>query len=178
MRVRAKRERLSEACKLAGGDVTIVDATKLKFKSPGCTACMGCKANKEYRCVIKDEVSDFVATLPTYDAIVMASPLYWWGMTAQLKIVIDRMFCLDKFDESGNSVSAISGKVSGLLATAAGEIESNLEILDRQWKAASDFMEMKYESLLVPFTPLDPKEMADNTDAFKLAKSFGKQLAK
>lgn len=169
----------AEAAELAGVDVTVVDATELKFKVAGCTACMRCKASEEYRCVIADEVSDFVATLPEYDAIVMASPLYWWGLTAQLKIVIDRMFCLEKFDESTEKVtSSLDGKITGLLATAAGEIENNLDIIDRQWKEASAFMGMKYKSLLVPFAPMNPAEMAANTDALNRAKEFGASLAK
>jgi putative NADPH-quinone reductase len=53
--------------------------------------CQGCGACYETgRCVIRDDMDQVIAALEQMDAIVVASPVYFGGVTAQLKAVIDR----------------------------------------------------------------------------------------
>ena len=55
--------------------------------------CMGCVAcGYEGPCVQKDDVEMIRAKLLSSDMVVFATPLYYYGMSAQLKTVVDR-FC-------------------------------------------------------------------------------------
>ena len=55
--------------------------------------CIGCvKCGYEGPCVQQDGVRTIKAALLSADMVVFATPLYYYGMTAQLKAVIDR-FC-------------------------------------------------------------------------------------
>ena len=66
-------------------EVEVVDAYQLKV-SP----CMGCGACQCYKgCVAKDDSNMIVDKMVAADMILFVSPVYWWGITAQLKLVID-----------------------------------------------------------------------------------------
>ena len=55
--------------------------------------CIGCVAcGYEGSCVQKDDVEIIKANLLSSDMVVFATPLYYYGMSAQLKAVVDR-FC-------------------------------------------------------------------------------------
>lgn len=55
--------------------------------------CIGCvKCGYEGPCVQKDDVEIIRGELLASDMVVFATPLYYYGMSAQLKVVVDR-FC-------------------------------------------------------------------------------------
>jgi multimeric flavodoxin WrbA len=53
-----------------------------------CTACYGCSGNG--RCVQKDDMSHILDSMMAADVIVLATPVYFYTMCAQMKTVIDR----------------------------------------------------------------------------------------
>lgn len=53
-----------------------------------CTGCYACRNTK--RCVQKDDMGELLEKLVTADVIVLATPVYFYTMDAQLKTVIDR----------------------------------------------------------------------------------------
>jgi multimeric flavodoxin WrbA len=54
----------------------------------GCIECGGCE--KTGVCVLKDDMTPIYAKLKKSDAVVLASPIFFAGITAQLKAMIDR----------------------------------------------------------------------------------------
>lgn len=84
----------NEIKKIALGQVNI---------SP-CAACYGC--SKSHRCVKKDDMSQILQELIDADVIVLATPVYFYSMDAQMKIMIDR--CLPGIRRSGIRTSTIS----------------------------------------------------------------------
>lgn len=83
------------------------------------------------------------------DAIVFATPLYFYGPSAQLKIIIDRMFSLYKWDNKTDTFkSPMKGKTMVLLLNAYEDI--GLEVVEKSFKLIADYSEMKFKSLLVP----------------------------
>ena len=57
----------------------------------GCQACFACKTNP--LCVMKDDASKILEAIAAADAVILATPVYMWDMTAQLKLLVDRLFC-------------------------------------------------------------------------------------
>jgi len=55
-----------------------------------CTGCYGCGGNGE--CVQKDDMSQILDSMAAADVIVLATPVYFYTMCAQMKTVIDRTF--------------------------------------------------------------------------------------
>ena len=56
-----------------------------------CTACYACK--KTGSCVIKDDMAEIMQKMIDCDVMVLASPVYFYSIDAQLKTVIDRSLC-------------------------------------------------------------------------------------
>ena len=53
-----------------------------------CLACYHCKENGI--CAIKDDMADILDKMNVADVIVMASPVYFYSIDAQMKALIDR----------------------------------------------------------------------------------------
>lgn len=69
--------------------VEVIHADSLNIS--GCKGCGACACYKG--CVAKDDTNPTIDKLVAADMIVFATPVYWWGMTAQLKLVIDKCYC-------------------------------------------------------------------------------------
>lgn len=60
-------------------------------KVHGCLACMKCMGAKNRRCAETDDcINDCIAKMDKADAIILGSPTYFAGCTAQMKALIDR----------------------------------------------------------------------------------------
>lgn len=162
--------------KAMGMEADGIDAVRLRFKHPGCISCHKCQKSEEYRCHIDDELAQAVAGLPAYDAVVIATPIYWFSYTAQVKMVIDRMYSLIKFTETGGVKTPLAGKPLALLATGGGGVEFNLDLLEMQWKTPAHIAGCPFLSCLIPFARYEPGELANDGEAVDRAKAFGRQL--
>ena len=70
--------------------------------------CIGCVAcGYEGPCVQKDDVEAIRAKLLSSDMVVFATPLYYYGMSAQLKTVVDRFCAYNSSLNSKNLKSAL-----------------------------------------------------------------------
>lgn len=72
----------------AGHTVEMIDVAHAKIHP--CTGCIHC--GYEGPCVQKDDVEEIRKKILGADMLVFATPLYYYGMSAQLKTLIDR-FC-------------------------------------------------------------------------------------
>ena len=71
-----------------GHTVDIIDAAHADIHP--CTGCVHC--GYEGPCVQKDDMELFRKQILSSDMLVFVTPLYYYGMSAQLKILVDR-FC-------------------------------------------------------------------------------------
>lgn len=162
----------------AGAEVECIDVVRLNYKSHGCTACMSCQNSDKYECVIDDDATPILKEMTDFDIIVYATPVYCFGPTAQLKVFTDRMHSLFKYDpETNEFIHSFAGKTLVLIATAAGEYDNNLELLEQVNEGFAKFVGMKYMSLLEPFAPHNPKELLVNEELKEKSIKFGKSLA-
>ena len=60
-----------------------------------CIACYGC--SKSHKCVKEDDMHNILQKLIGADVIVLATPVYFYSMDAQMKTMIDR--CLPRYQE-------------------------------------------------------------------------------
>ena len=60
-------------------------------KLSGCLGCNACYRNGG-TCVQKDDMEEIRAKMLEADVIVLASPIYFYSMTAQMKTLIDRTY--------------------------------------------------------------------------------------
>lgn len=126
-----------------------INLATLKYATNGCIDCGGCQKSEKYECVIKDEASEILKQIPTYDFIIFATPVYFFGPNAQLKLFLDRMQCLYKFHEKGHSC-CIEHIKAGLIATSGGGINLGLSLLDETIQTMCKYTKVPYSSILVP----------------------------
>ena len=60
-----------------------------------CRNCDACRRMDEGYCAIADDMQGLFVPFIEADMVVMASPIYWWSVSAQLKLFIDRLYALD-----------------------------------------------------------------------------------
>jgi multimeric flavodoxin WrbA len=77
---------LSEAIRGTGVDVRVFDLNAMDIKP--CQNCGGCEETGI--CIVPDEMQDVIAAIRVADRIIMASPVFFSGVSAQAKAMIDR----------------------------------------------------------------------------------------
>ena len=90
-----------------------------------CTGCVRC--GYEGPCVQKDDVEIIRQKLLNCDMVVFATPLYYYGMSAQLKTVVDR-FCAYNSSLNGRHLK------SALLTVAWNTDDWTFEALEAHYK--------------------------------------------
>lgn len=76
-----------------GNEVKKINLANMQI-SP-CIACYGCR--QSHQCVKKDDMAQIQQELILADVIVLATPVYFYSMNAQMKMMIDR--CLPRYRE-------------------------------------------------------------------------------
>jgi multimeric flavodoxin WrbA len=90
----------------------------LRDKNIGyCVACDACRQNGS-RCVQKDDMAELLDRMMAADVIAMATPVYFYSMSAQLKTLIDRTYA---------RYAALTGKELCFILTAADEDPAAME---------------------------------------------------
>ena len=56
-----------------------------------CTGCNSCFEREGNRCFQNDDMTEIYEKMNGTDALIIASPVYFYGISAQLKAVIDRL---------------------------------------------------------------------------------------
>lgn len=74
----------------AGHIVDVVDVCKKKIG--GCLACEYCHSKGHGECIQKDDMQEVYNLLKEAEMLVIASPIYYHGISGQLKCVIDRFY--------------------------------------------------------------------------------------
>jgi multimeric flavodoxin WrbA len=77
---------------LADQGVTIEIFYLNEMKIKGCQACYACKRNNVPECAVKDDMQKIYEAIKETDGILVASPIYFGGVTAQTKAWLDRLF--------------------------------------------------------------------------------------
>lgn len=70
----------------------LVDLVRIQEKKIGfCMACDGCMRNGGM-CVLRDDMADVLKLFQESDVLVLATPVYFYGVSAQIKTFIDRTY--------------------------------------------------------------------------------------
>lgn len=105
---------LNEALKAAKAEGAEIELFSIAGKNiQPCDGCWAC--TKTGKCHIKDDVAVLQDKMIAADGIIFGTPVYFWGMTAQAKAIIDRTISLSKPGRS------IANKVCGVV-TSAGSL--------------------------------------------------------
>ena len=100
-RARGNTETLADAF-IEGAQSAGHTVKKFNLREMNVRPCIGCLKggkDKQSPCVQKDDMDQIYAAFNEADIYVMASPLYYWSFTAQLKAAIDRLFAVTEAND-------------------------------------------------------------------------------
>lgn len=111
-------EAFARGARAKGHTVSKVDVTK---NMGGCRACDTCWS-KGQACSFTDAFTDLEPLLEQADVLVFATPVYWFGFSAQIKAAIDRLYAY----VSPKALRPLKIKESVLLACAGEATDTHV----------------------------------------------------
>ncbi|MBZ9689862.1 flavodoxin family protein [Clostridium estertheticum] len=77
---------------------------KFFLSSSNISTCTGCEqCIKTGTCIIQDDVTKIIDNMKNADGYIFASPSYNYNMTAQMKSLLNRTFCLNDYSNGWES---------------------------------------------------------------------------
>lgn len=105
-------KQVAAGARAAGAKAETVFLQSLNIRP--CTACDACRRKLKKDCIIKDDMKALYPKMKAADAIVIASPIYWFTISGQTKIFMDRWYAL-----GGDDGYALAGKKFGIVLAYA-----------------------------------------------------------
>jgi multimeric flavodoxin WrbA len=151
-----------------------------------CTACEACQESLATDCVVDDAMKDLYPVLRTADAIVYASPVYWFTVSGQIKLFMDRCYAMTFLGSApgpdGKPVETIEtdlgGKKFGILLSfgdvdpfASGAVNAIRTFQDMARFVGSEIAGIVYGSAAAP------GDIAGNEAVMQQAYELGRNLA-
>ena len=107
-------ERLRSGASDGGATVEVFRLHDLAIRP--CQACELCGQSGETDCVIDDDMREIYGAIRAADALVIATPIYWWSVSAQTKLFVDRCEAL-----GGPEGSVLRDKKIGVIVVYGGK---------------------------------------------------------
>ena len=165
----------AQAARAAGAVVEPVNIALFKGLLSGCLSCRVCQKRREYGCAVKDGISPVLEKMITANVIVMATPLYFFAASSQLKMVFDRMFSLYKWDnDAGTMKTVLKGKTLAVIASGYEDI--GFDALEKPFILTAEYTGMNYASLIVPNAGVSG-DVRKVPGVRENAAAFGKKIA-
>ena len=157
-------DHFTKGAKVAGHSVEGIDVCHLDVHP-----CIGCvKCGYEGTCVQKDDVEMIRGKLLASDMVVFATPLYYYGMSSQLKMVVDR-FCA--YNSSLNRLHLKSA-----LLTAAWNADAwTFDALEAHYKTLVRYINFEDMGMVLGYgcgTPGMTNRSAYPQEAYELGRSL------
>lgn len=147
----------------SGIDIEIIQPEQLHI-----APCKGCGACECYKgCVDKDDTNDTIDQIASADMIVFATPVYWWGISAQLKLIIDKCYCLGM---------QLKEKKIGLIVVGGSPVDNiQYELIRKQFDCMADYLswDMIFQK---SYYATARDELAKNTEALEELENIGSKI--
>ena len=157
-------EHFKRGAEEAGHSVEIIDTAHADIHP--CTGCIHC--GYEGPCVQKDDVEQIRKKILDADMLVFVTPLYYYGMSAQLKTMIDR-FC------AFNSSIQRRHMKSALLTAAWNSDDWTFEALEAHYKTLVRYLNLQDMGMVLGYGCRTPS-MTERSAFPKQAYLLGKRL--
>ncbi|XES76209.1 MAG: flavodoxin family protein [Candidatus Bathyarchaeia archaeon] len=154
---------------LYGAGAANHDIDKVYLYDADIQPCVDCRACKKgtHQCVIGDGMKQLYPKLEEADVIVFGTPLYWYGPTAKMKLLIDR---LRPYVASGK----LKGKKAVLIAPSEEGSEA-CECLLQMFDMSLRYLGMEFaEKIRVKAS--EKAQVKEQPEALDKAFAFGKAL--
>lgn len=165
----------NENAQAAGAEVQTFLLNKLTFR--GCQACDACKTKSD-KCVLKDDLAQVLEAVANTDVLVLATPIYFAEVSAQLKTFVDRCYSYMEPFEDMPSVSRLKPGKKMVLITAQNREEKLFSDVCEKYLMIFQFLGFK-ETFLIRGCDLlkaDDLKTKNRRDLFELTEETAKKI--
>lgn len=153
----------------AGHSVSRFDAGRKKLG--GCKACDTCWS-KGVACSFRDDFAELEPMLEQADILVLATPLYWFGFSAQVKAALDRLYAYMGPD----CKKPLGIRGAALLICGGDDVESHFGGAHETFRQITDYLQWKNLGILTA-TAVNSKGDILNTEFPRRAEELGRSMA-
>jgi multimeric flavodoxin WrbA len=164
-------ERIAAGAESAGARVERVFLSELSIAP--CRSCYACQKPESKGCAINDDMQPIYRKMLAADAWVIAGPVYWFNMSAQTKLWMDRCFAFSAYGKNpfaGKRI-AIALSYGDVDPFASGCVNALRTFQDAFRYVGAKIIGMVYGSAMAA------GEISSNGQLLKQAESLGKRLA-
>ncbi len=137
----------------------------------GCQECEGCLDYKHKAgCQQEDDMLEIYDLMVDSDLIIWTSPIFCWGITSQLKAVVDRCFALL------NGENLLKGTKWAVILTAGGDHFDGADLAVEMFRRLAEFGKVNYLGQFVAINCSRPQQLKINRNLATEAQRFGKDL--
>ncbi|MHC4642404.1 MAG: flavodoxin family protein [Planctomycetota bacterium] len=157
-------DEILEGCKEKG--FTVEKLYLYDVNISACTDCRFCKS-ENYECAIKDDMQQIYSSMVEADILIFGTPVYWYGPTAKMKLLIDRMrpFIASK---------KMQGK-KGVLVAPSEEGPKACKALLEMFRMSFEYLGIEFVDSILS-TAYERAEVSGNKDDLKKAHELGISL--
>ena len=137
------------------------------YKVNPCMGCNACFRNESYICAQKDDMTIIYEKMARADMFVIASPVYFYGLSAQLKAVIDR--CHNPIRDT------FKIKKTAILLVGVATLPELFDSILVKYQLCLNFFKLE-DAGRVLVRGVKNKGDINNTDALNEAFEFGEQI--
>ena len=98
-----------------------------------CHGCGWCKGKGNGKCVQKDDMPEILEKIRKADRLTIFSPIYWWQVTAQTKLILDRLYPISEDEWKGKVITVV-------MNGAAEDDDKEFELLKAQFQEMADYI--------------------------------------
>ena len=144
-------------------EIEVIEPDKLQIAP--CKGCGACQCHKG--CVDNDDTNPTIDKIAAADMILFTTPVYWWGMSAQLKLVIDKCYCRGL---------QLKNKKVGVIAVGGSPVDSiQYELINKQFDCMADYLswDMLFQK---SYYASEKTDLAKDENSLKELEDIGKNL--
>lgn len=154
----------------AGHMVTCFDLQKMNIR--GCLGCCNGGKDAESPCVQKDDMQKIYPVYQEADVVVLASPMYYWGISGQLKCAFDRLFAVAELDPN----YANPQKDCVLLMAAEGDTEDNFAPVRAFYQGLTSHLGWKDLGIVCAGGNMDAGTILEKPEQLRSAEDLGRSI--
>jgi len=133
----------------AGAEIDFFDVYEKNIA--GCRACLGCQRDKTRAyCVVEDDMQPIISSLSQAELLLIAAPIYCWGLPGPVKTVFDRFiysFC-KYYGDDPHGPALLSGKRMALITTCGYPVEKGADLYEESMRRIAKHCRLDYAGML------------------------------
>ena len=158
-----------EALKKGLSHIADLEIKEIKANDVRVSPCIACDTcGSSGHCIADDDTNEIIDAVVEADVLIFASPVYWWGVTAQLKSIIDKFYSqAEKLHTKKKAGTIIIGE--------AEQEDPQYQLIPKQFACICDYL--GWEAVFsATYTALNTEDLAKSESALKEIEELWKKL--